>query len=99
MCRFVGADLAALATEAASAAIKRIIPQLTSPTVSVPVPDSRQNSETTMNGTTNETATSMEVELFNEEQLKGLHVTMQDFEDSIKRVQPSAKREGLPWQP
>jgi SpoVK/Ycf46/Vps4 family AAA+-type ATPase len=98
MCRFVGADLAALATEAASAAIRRIIPQLTSPIVPVPVP-ARQNSDTTMNGNTNETATSMDVELFSEEQLKGLHVTMQDFEDSIKRVQPSAKREGLPWQP
>ncbi|GIU70686.1 MAG: ATPase AAA [Candidatus Nitrosocaldaceae archaeon] len=61
---FVGADLAALAKEAAMRAIRRILPEIDMNKPKIPP-----------------------------EVLNKLKVTMQDFEDALKEIQPSAIRE------
>jgi ribosome biogenesis ATPase len=69
--------LTALASEAGSIAIKRILSKVDPESV---VPMEQEGEQNT---------------LLTDVQIKELFITMQDFEQAIKKVQPSAKREGF----
>ena len=85
---FVGADLQALAKESAVLAVNRIFRDL-----------NRQGVLTTAVGVPGRSDASeylrAQTEPLSEEQLAPLCITMADFEEAIKIVQPSSKREGF----
>ncbi|PRP87924.1 hypothetical protein PROFUN_02661 [Planoprotostelium fungivorum] len=100
---YVGADIAALVKEAAAAAIRRSIaefdvaPNSSSRSALTNFGTNVKNGEDTMdieqpNGST--TATNS-IQPIPEDRLKTLFITMNDFLQGIKKVQPSAKREGF----
>jgi len=81
---YVGADLASLAREAGTIAINRII-GLSSKERSVEIENQGLNQDDVFLGT----------EPIPPEKLEKLHLTMEDFLAAVKKVQPSAKREGF----
>jgi len=83
---FVGSDLSSLANEAASVAIERILR-------SIPMEDMLIDKE--IESSEHNGNSSIQNSLLSEEQLKNLYITMEDFQIAIKKVQPSAKREGF----
>ena len=128
---FVGADLAALAKEAAVLAVHRIFAELfasrtLTPTPALPEAETKAEATATATATTTTEATKEQQEQqekqeqqeekqkrtleervqvsdrlremgepLSEEQMSGLCITMDDFQQAVKKVQPSAKREGF----
>ena len=78
---YVGADIRSLTKEAAIIAINRIFKEL--------LGNDNESAENNCN-----IATSPPIPL-SQEQLEPLSVTMEDFLEAVKRVQPSSKREGF----
>ncbi|GMH42226.1 hypothetical protein BSKO_10145 [Bryopsis sp. KO-2023] len=109
---FVGADLEALAKEAAAVAITRIFSDLESNKVVAAEKgddvgsngDARPEDMMVDEGSgvgagAGAGATKSEVEPFKEEELSGLAITMADFEAAVPKVQPSVRREGFTTTP
>ena len=99
---FVGADLHAVAKEAAVIAIHRIFAELFPP----PSAAATAQAVAIVSGDVNDGAvlaqrTEVSDRLrelgqpLTEEQMKDLYITMEDFRQAVKKVQPSAKREGF----
>lgn len=98
---YVGADLKTLTKEAGTCAVRRIIAELTS------ARRVQWESEGDMvEAEEDETAAIVAAALAREDKMDleaiaaligsaSLHVTMQDFQDAAKAIQPSAKREGF----
>lgn len=102
---YVGADLRSLTKEAAVVAINRIfraihtVPTQSNPmnvnNVGEPNADSSANRVSPHANFADETALAANREPLTPEQLEPLYVTMEDFVEAVKKVQPSAKREGF----
>jgi len=99
---FVGADLKALTKEAAVMAINRIFHALfpdanesTTGTDDSPIARSQMAAAALEKRSKVSDALKAQAEPLTEDQLSGLSITMDDFEQSVKKVQPSAKREGF----
>jgi ribosome biogenesis ATPase len=106
---FVGADLKAVVKEAAVMCINRIFHQLLSAkpeTTEAKTVESVKSYGSGMGTRTSVSSISLEqrvqisdalrsAEPLTDEQLSGLSITMNDFEESVKKVQPSSKREGF----
>uniref|UniRef100_A0A175YEK9 AAA+ ATPase domain-containing protein n=1 Tax=Daucus carota subsp. sativus TaxID=79200 RepID=A0A175YEK9_DAUCS len=78
---FVGADLAALANKAGNLAMKRIIDQ--------------RKSELSIEPLNKENAEEWWRRPWSPEEMEQLCITMDDFEEAAKMVQPSSRREGF----
>ncbi|KAK1401943.1 cell division control protein 48-like [Heracleum sosnowskyi] len=78
---FVGADLAALANKAGNLAMKRIIDQ--------------RKSELSIEPLVEENAEEWWRRPWTPEEMEKLRITMGDFEEAAKMVQPSSRREGF----
>ncbi|CAH9073623.1 unnamed protein product [Cuscuta epithymum] len=78
---FVGADLVALTNKAGNLAMKRIIDQRKTDLSRIPV-DGKQNEEWWK-------------EPWSPEEMENVSITMADFEQAAKMVQPSSRREGF----
>ena len=89
---YVGADLKALINESAVVAIHRIFSDVVFG--SKLVPQTCEMDEVKRRTIVSEALRNMK-EPLTEEQLASLSVTMDDFTKALKRVQPSAKREGF----
>jgi ribosome biogenesis ATPase len=102
---FVGADLAALAKEAAAICINRIFNQIdTTPSLdnkrtlenttpsNIKTPDEKEN---TMAVFSVKEPLKEKISPLSSSQIAELAITMSDFEQAIKKVQPSSKREGF----
>lgn len=107
---YVGADLQAITKEAASIAINRIFSTLEVPSIpqenemeieSINGDNSSTiaNSTSDYNSLENRSIVSSilkdRLEPYTEEQLKHVFITMSDFMEALKKVQPSSKREGF----
>ncbi len=89
---FVGADLTALAKEAGTVAVRRLFGEISKFFASKSKKMTIENGENSHHSE-NSSENSVQMEIPPEE-LKKLEITMQDFKKAVKRVQPSAKREG-----
>lgn len=103
---FVGADLHALAKEASIVAIRRIFSELENATAqdpsalaTEPQPQPQpQTTELEKRMSVSARIRSLKSPL-SEEQLKNINIRMEDFLQAIRKVQPSAKREGFATAP
>lgn len=99
---YVGADLHAITKEAASIAISRVFSNLESNVnkkqenvMDIEEVDNN-NSHTSLESRSNVSNILKEkVVPYTEEQLQNVYITMSDFLEALKRVQPSSKREGF----
>ncbi|KAG2382667.1 hypothetical protein C9374_005247 [Naegleria lovaniensis] len=93
---YVGADLKALVNESAVVAIHRIFGNIVfgNETKEATPKTLTPEEEVKRRSIISETLRNMK-EPLSEEQLASLSITFEDFEKAIKRVQPSAKREGF----
>lgn len=98
---YVGADLKALTNEAAVVAVNRVFRELESAgsMQSMLSIDKQDGQKRTRSNSVDQRAAVSKLlgasgEL-TERQLEDLHVTMEDFLGAVKKVQPSAKREGF----
>lgn len=88
---FVGADLVGLASEAASLAVKRIIDEfhiISEHSNRLEIKESNSLEE-------NSEPSEFIQPIIDLEKLKSIYITMEDFEKAVKKIQPSAKREGF----
>ncbi|EPZ32155.1 AAA+ ATPase domain-containing protein [Rozella allomycis CSF55] len=91
---FVGADLRSLTREAAINAVNRIFSNLMVNN-SMEVEESNENLVNYLSDRQNVSETLRNLEPLTAEELEPLAIEMNDFEVALKKVQPSAKREGF----
>jgi ribosome biogenesis ATPase len=93
---FVGADLKALMREAASTAISRIFKDREQNVMVIDDAGEACTDTAICNNTITSTSTSTSsVNTLSQTELEGLFIEEADFLESLKKVQPSAKREGF----
>ncbi|XP_024863996.1 nuclear valosin-containing protein-like isoform X2 [Kryptolebias marmoratus] len=102
---YVGADLMALCREAATAAVNRVLLEVSAPPQSQPQGSAEEPTGGRDQAEAGDHLQQGELwkllnllkaaETLSEEELAGLSILMSDFQGALSRVQPSAKREGF----